>query len=39
MHVLWQQRRSWVDEDGLIWRHRRGLTAEEGAKHPFLTYI
>ncbi|KRX33828.1 Gypsy retrotransposon integrase-like protein 1, partial [Trichinella murrelli] len=32
MHVLWQQRRGWVDYDGLIWRHRRGLTAEEGAK-------
>ncbi|KRZ48758.1 hypothetical protein T02_4189 [Trichinella nativa] len=36
MHVLWQQRRSWVDEDGLIWRHRRGLTAEEGAKQALV---
>ncbi|KRX37343.1 Retrovirus-related Pol polyprotein from transposon 17.6 [Trichinella murrelli] len=32
MHILWQQRRSWLEEDGLIWRYRRGLTAEEGAK-------
>ncbi|KRZ53183.1 hypothetical protein T02_2327 [Trichinella nativa] len=29
MHMLWQQRRSWLEEDGLIWRYRRGLTAEE----------
>ncbi|KRZ48049.1 Transposon Ty3-G Gag-Pol polyprotein [Trichinella nativa] len=36
MHVLWQQRRTWVDEDGLIWRHRRGLTAEEGAKQALV---
>ncbi|KRY22623.1 Transposon Ty3-G Gag-Pol polyprotein [Trichinella patagoniensis] len=32
MHMLWQQRRSWLEENGLIWRYRRGLTAEEGAK-------
>ncbi|KRZ65375.1 Retrovirus-related Pol polyprotein from transposon, partial [Trichinella papuae] len=36
MHVLWQQRRSWVDEDGLIWRHRRGLTAEERAEQTLV---
>ncbi|KRZ82080.1 Pro-Pol polyprotein [Trichinella sp. T8] len=32
MHVLWQQRRNWLEEDGLIWRYRRGLMAEERAK-------
>ncbi|KRZ54885.1 hypothetical protein T02_4017 [Trichinella nativa] len=36
MHVMWQQRRGWVDGDGLIWRHRRGLTAEEGAKQALV---
>ncbi|KRY26847.1 Transposon Ty3-I Gag-Pol polyprotein, partial [Trichinella spiralis] len=36
MHVLWQQRCSWVDEDGLIWRHCRGLTAEEGVKQELV---
>ncbi|KRY06736.1 Gypsy retrotransposon integrase-like protein 1 [Trichinella patagoniensis] len=30
MHMLWQQRRSWVDEDSLIWRHGRGLSADCG---------
>ncbi|KRY59842.1 hypothetical protein T03_5272 [Trichinella britovi] len=32
MHVLWQQRRSWMGEDGLICRYRRRLMDEEGAK-------
>ncbi|KRX25398.1 hypothetical protein T07_10644 [Trichinella nelsoni] len=32
MHVLWQQRLSWPEEDCLIWRYRRGLTAEERPK-------
>ncbi|XP_003369430.1 retrovirus-related Pol polyprotein from transposon opus [Trichinella spiralis] len=30
------QRRSWADADGFIWRHSRGLTAEEGAKQMLL---
>ncbi|XP_003369202.1 Pao retrotransposon peptidase family protein [Trichinella spiralis] len=36
MHVLWRQRRSRVDKDGFIWRHRRGLTAEEGVKQELV---
>ncbi|KRY16389.1 Retrovirus-related Pol polyprotein from transposon [Trichinella patagoniensis] len=36
MHMLWQQRRSWLDEDSLILRHRRGLTVEEGAKQALV---
>ncbi|KRZ57472.1 Retrovirus-related Pol polyprotein from transposon [Trichinella nativa] len=32
MHVLWQQGRSWMGEDGLICRYRRRLMDEEGAK-------
>ncbi|KRX58425.1 Retrovirus-related Pol polyprotein from transposon 17.6 [Trichinella sp. T9] len=31
MHVLWQQRRCWMGEDGLICRYRRRLMDEEGA--------
>ncbi|KRX63835.1 hypothetical protein T09_14568 [Trichinella sp. T9] len=27
LHMLWQQRRIWVDEDSLIWRHGRDLSA------------
>ncbi|KRY42307.1 Retrovirus-related Pol polyprotein from transposon opus [Trichinella spiralis] len=30
MHVLWQQRLSWLEEDSLIWQFRHGLTAEDG---------
>ncbi|KRZ16219.1 Transposon Ty3-G Gag-Pol polyprotein [Trichinella zimbabwensis] len=36
MHVLWRQRRSWLEEDGLIWRYFRGLTTEEGAKQALV---
>ncbi|KRZ83166.1 hypothetical protein T08_5583 [Trichinella sp. T8] len=29
MLLLWQKRRSWADEDGLIWCHSRGLKTGE----------
>ncbi|KRZ52463.1 Retrovirus-related Pol polyprotein from transposon opus [Trichinella nativa] len=35
MHMLWQQRRSWVDEDSRIWR----LLAEKGAKQALVPRV
>ncbi|KRX48479.1 hypothetical protein T05_3657 [Trichinella murrelli] len=36
LHMLWQQRRIWVDEDSLIWRHGRDLSAAKVSKQALV---
>ncbi|KRX69780.1 hypothetical protein T06_8576 [Trichinella sp. T6] len=36
MHMLWQQLRIWVDEDSLIWRHGRDLSAAKVSKQALV---
>ncbi|KRX20025.1 Retrovirus-related Pol polyprotein from transposon [Trichinella nelsoni] len=39
VHLLWQKRRSWADEDGLIWRHRRGLKTGKGLSSRYAGHL